>query len=161
MTRQSHFKQERIIEAVRQGCEGDATIEFMHQSGYAMTAAGISRHLKKLGGRGRVASMVEEGRSNVEILEACLPDEDLSEVRRLLPEEGDLFGASAAVVRVENAPLYSTTKLTIQIPSELYEAVRAAAQAERKSLNRLIVDLLSESLSRLPEPSQQQEFDAN
>ena len=161
MTRQSHLKQERIVEAVRQGLEGDATLEFMHQSGYAMTAAGIARHLKKLGGRGRIESMVQEGHSNVEVLDACLPDEDLSEVRKLLPEEGDLFGASAAAVRVENSPVYATAKLTIQIPAELYEALRAAAQAERKSQNRLITELLTKSLSNMPPAVEQQEFEAS
>lgn len=161
MARQSHLKQERIIEAVRQGLEGDATLEFLHQSGYAMTAAGVARHLKKLGGRGRVEQLVQEGHTNVEILEACLPDEDLSEVRRLLPEAGDLFGASAHVVRVEDSPVYATAKLTIQIPADLYEALRAAAHAERKSQNRLITELLTRSLSRLPSPDEQQEFEAN
>lgn len=160
MARQSHLKQERIIEAVRQGLEGDSTVEFMHQSGFAMTSAGIARHLKKLGGRGRIESLVQEGHSNVEILETCLPDEDLSEVRKLLPESGDLFGA-AAPVRVENSPVYATTKLTIQIPAELYEALRAAAQAERKSQNRLITELLTQSLSRLPQAAEQQEFEAS
>lgn len=159
MTRQSHLKQERIVEAVRLGFEGDDSVQFMHQSGYAMTAGGIARHLKKLGGRGRIDSMIQEGRSNVEILETCLPDEDTSEVRRLLPDDGDLFGATAHIFGSEGAPLYATTKLSLQIPSELHEALRAAAQAERKSQNRLIIELLTQALSRMPTPAQQQEFE--
>lgn len=154
MARQSHLKQERIIEAVRQGHEGDVTLDFLHQSGYAMNAAGVSRHLKKLGGRGRIEGLVAQGYPNVQILAECLPDEDLSEVRKLLPQD-DLFGGSAyAFGRGGDVPLYDTTKLTLQIPSELYEALRAAAQAERKTQNSLIIELLSQGLSRTPEPVQ-------
>ena len=48
MHRHSHAKQERIIEAVRQDLEGDAAVEFVRQNGFAMSSAGVARHLHKI-----------------------------------------------------------------------------------------------------------------
>ncbi len=159
MARQTTEKQERIIEAVRQGHDGDDAVEFIRQNGYAMTTAGVARHLRTMGGRGRIEEFVEEGLSNLEIMEACFPETDLSGLDIQAPSQGDLFQAEDAPVTgplQPGTPLYATTKLSIRVPSDLYEALRAAAQGEGKSQNQLIVDILTTVLSRMPEPSQQE-----
>ena len=80
MAKQTNAKLERVVEAVRQGLEGDAAIEFIHQSGFAMTPAGIARHLRRMGGRGRIQELIDEGLTNVKILRTCLPEADLSQI---------------------------------------------------------------------------------
>ena len=149
-------KQERIIEAVRRGLEGDAAVEFIHQSGYAITSAGIARHLRTMDGRGRIQELVDQGLSNIEILQKCFPDDDLSDFRPPPPSQGELFGAEAgprtpAASVLQDIPLYDTTKLTIRVPTELYASIRLAAKAEKKSQNQLIVEILTAALSRMPE----------
>jgi len=153
--RQTRAKQERIIEAVRQELEGDAAIEFVHQSGYAMTQAGIARQLRAMGGKGQVQEYVAQGKSNVEILRVCFPKDELSEFDSVPPSQQELFG-SEAVDQVtvpflpSGTPLYATAKLTLRVPADLYEAVRLAAKAEGKTQNQLIVDVLTSALSRIP-----------
>lgn len=148
MSRQSSVKQERVVEAVRQGLAGEAAVDFIHQCGYAINETSIERVLKTLGGKGRVLNLLEKGLSNVETIQVCTPEADLSELKNQAPPEettpqGDAFSG-------EDAPIYPTTKMSIKIPSHLYEAVRAAAQAEGKTHNELIVNILSARLGRSP-----------
>ena len=152
---QTRAKQERIVEAVRRGFEGDAAVEFIHQSGYAMTVAGIARHLRTMGGRGRIQELVDQGLANLDILQACFPKADLSSLRPVLPAQGELFREAAPAPRSaaappKDAPLYETAKLTLRLPADLYEAVRLAAKAEKKTQTDLIVEILTTALSQMP-----------
>lgn len=155
--KQTRAKQERIIEAVRHGLEGDSAVEFIHQSGYAISQAGIARHLRSMGGRGQIQELIAAGKSNVEILKACFPEDDLSEFEKVPPSQGELFGEDAVPrttipFQPGGGPLYDTAKLTIRVPADLYEAIRAAARIENKSQNDLIVDILTTALSKMPSP---------
>lgn len=152
-------KQERVVEAVRQGLEGEASVEFIQQNGYAMTSAGIARHLRSLGGRGRVQELLEQSLSNAEIIEVCLPSAQASEGPGHAHVQGELFHGVKGAVKGPppgDGPLYATTKLSIRIPSDLYEAIRAAAQGEKKTQSKLIVDLLTSALARMPNHIQEE-----
>ncbi|MBN2311048.1 MAG: hypothetical protein JXR94_18880 [Candidatus Hydrogenedentes bacterium] len=155
MTKQLRVKQERVIEAVRRGLEGDAAVEFIRQSGYAMTPAGIARHLRSMGGRGAVQAMINDGQSNIEIMEACFPDADLDELRQEPPSQTELFsgevlGHPADIEQLHDAPIYETRKISVKVPADLYEAIRLASRAEGLSQNQLIVDILTSALARAP-----------
>ena len=155
MIQQIRAKQERIIEAVRHGLEGMAAIEFIQQSGYAMTAIGIAKHLRSMGGRGRIQQLIAEGKSNFEILQDCFPADDLSYMRPEPPTQPDLFAPQNTTVlhrtsgRVPDN-VYEMRKMAIKVPADLYEAIRLASKAEGKSQNDLIVDVLTSALSRVP-----------
>jgi hypothetical protein len=154
--KQTHSKQERIIEAVRHGLEGMAAVEFVQKSGYQMTTAGIARNLRVVGGRGHILKLINEGKSNLEIMQLCFPDADLSHLRPEPPTQGELFIPPApragSLVRMREKPTYETRKMAIKVPADLYEAIRLASKAEGKSQNDLIVDVLTTALSRMPEP---------
>ena len=49
MVTQAQKKHERIVEAVRLGLDGEAAVDFVRQSGFALTTTGIARHLRKMG----------------------------------------------------------------------------------------------------------------
>ena len=154
MTRLSEEKQERIIEAVRQGLEGDAAVEFLHESGFAMSRAGIARHLKALGGWARIGDLIEQGKTNVEIVAICSPQRKTSS--KAEPSQGELFGpekpvASPDLADARRAEMFETRKMAIKVPADLYEAIRLAAKAEGKSQNQLIVDALTAALSQIPQ----------
>jgi hypothetical protein len=156
MTYHTLTKQERIIEAIRHGLEGPAAIDFIRQSGYAMTMTGLARHLHKMGGRGRIQELLNDGKTTIEILAGCFPEADLSHFRPEPPSQPELFSEAAprerrAAFPGTDVPLYDTTKLSLRIPADLYEAIRLAARAERKSQNQLIVDILTSALSRMPD----------
>lgn len=157
--KQIRAKQERVLEAVRCGLEGDDAIEFIRESGYSIDSAGIARILKRLGGRGRVLELMAEGRSNIEILEMCFPAEDWSALRAAMPpSQPDLFAPEpAGGGQIESfGPItseeFETTKLTLRVPSDLYEAIRLAARAEGKSRSDLIIEILTAALSHMPVP---------
>jgi hypothetical protein len=151
MPKQVRQKQERIIEAVRQGLEGDAAVSAIHNSGFAMTSAGIARHLRSMGGRGHVQTLINEGKSNIEILEACFPEEDAEALREAVPHYPESTDESHTVAFTHpGAPVYETIKHTVHLPADLQEAIRLAAKAEGKSQNQLIVDLLTSALSQIP-----------
>ena len=158
MTAQTRTRQERIIEAVRHGLEGDAAVEFIHQSGHAITTAGIARHLRSMGGRKHVHELLGQGKNNLEILKVCFPDADLTELEREPPQQGELFEEThrrdADVLDYVDTPLYETTRMSIRMPADLYEALRLAARAEGKSQNQLVVDILTSALSKMPTPAQ-------
>lgn len=155
--KQSRLKQERIIEAVRHGLEGDAAVEFVHNSGYAMTVAGIARHLRSMGGRGSLQEAINEGASNYEILSRIFPEEELGDLSPPEPDQQELFeggtgaAASGGKHHVAGEDPFEFTKLTLKVPTELYEAIKMAAQAEGKSRNDLIIEILEATLSRMPE----------
>lgn len=155
MTSQARAKQERIIEAVRRGLEGDAAIEFVCQSGYAMNTASIARHLRSLGGRGHIEQLISEGKSNIEILQLCFPEEDIVRLPAAPPTQFELFEEEARPMtplgEPEDSPLYETVKLTVHLPADLYEALRMAARAENRTRNEIIVDILTSALSQMPE----------
>ena len=127
--KQTHAKRERIIEAVRQGLEGDAAVDFVRLNGYAITSAGIAHHLRMMGGRARVIELIEEGKSNHEILARCFPDENISPPPPEIPSQPELFEGdeeSDASQSPDDTPPFETTKLTLALPNDLYEAVRIA-----------------------------------
>ena len=157
-------KQERIIEAVRHGLDGMAAVEFIQNSGFAMTTAGIAKNLRSMGGRGRVQELINDGKTNIEIMERCFPEADLSHLQPEPPSQQELFGGEPAtrrssVVPFRDDPLYETRKMSIKVPADLYEAIRLAAKAEGKSQNELIVDVLTSALSRIPGPPREDRED--
>lgn len=148
-------KRERVIEAVRHGLEGDAAVEFIHNSGFAMTTAGIARHLRSMGGRAAVQTLIEAGHNNREILERCFPGDDLSVVPEPEPTQGELFDAGDTpapppAVGVHHDEQFETTKLTLRVPHDLYTALRIASRVEGKPQNQLIVEILTTALSQIP-----------
>lgn len=152
--KQAREKQERIIESVRQGLEGDRAVAFVRESGYAMTSAGIARHLHRMGGRGRVQELIDEGHTNLEVLQFCFPEEDLHDLHEKPPTQEDLFPTEAPATSRrglrKDLPLYETTKMALKVPADLYEALRLAAKAERKTQNQLVLEILTLALSRMP-----------
>ncbi|MFO7775483.1 MAG: hypothetical protein R6W89_06755 [Candidatus Hydrogenedentota bacterium] len=157
MASKSTLKQERIIEGVRRDLEGDQAIDFVRQSGYAIASAGFTRLLNQLGGREHVRERVQEGKSNLEILAECFPDADLSGLPLPEPVQEELFVDLTANKGTDwpppgNGPLYDTVKLTLNLPSDVYEALRLAARGEHKSQNQLIVEILTTALSQMRPP---------
>jgi len=155
MPKQVRAKQERIVEAVRHGLEGEAAAEFIRQSGYAMTVAGIARHLRSMGGRGHVQELINAGKTNNEIMCICFPDVSPDDLPVEPPSQGELFEQELKMhVALANdeggVPLYETTKVSFRAPADLYEAIRIAAKAEHKTQSQLIVDILTEALSKMP-----------
>lgn len=150
-----HEKQERIIEAVRRGLEGDNAVEFIRQSGYAMSSAGIARHLRTMGGRGAVLELIEAGKTNAEVLHVCLPDVDMDELPHEPPSQTELFvgerpSRGITPLELQDTPLHETRKMTVTVPAELYEAIRLAAKGEGLSKSQLVVDILTSALSDMP-----------
>ena len=146
-------KQERVVEAVRLGLEGDAAVEFLCSSGYAMTSPSIVRNLRMLGGRKAIEDLISQGMSNGEVLQATFPQDAAYPIPHQPPTQRELFqplAAAGPLVENDDIPLYETTKLTIRIPRDLYEAIRIASKAENKPQNQLIVDILTAALSRMP-----------
>lgn len=164
MSQQTRAKQERIVEALRLGLDGAQAVEFLHQSGFAMTEPGLARHLRALGGRDAVLGQVRAGSSNVEILQSAFPEEDLSFLQAEPPSQPELFEPEQfrvvpAVHAGSQDAQFETTKLTLKVPTDLYEAIRLAARAEGKKRNELVVDILTAALSKMPDLSEQGEGD--
>ena len=150
---QTRARQESIIEAVRQGLEGDAAVEFVCRSGYAINTAAIARHLRAMGGRGHILELIRNRKTNSEILHLCLGDAPVEEAAPASPKQEDLFPqphVSDSTPLPDGRPLYETTKVSLRLPSDLFEAIRLAARAEGKSQNQLVVDVLTSALSRMP-----------
>ncbi|MCP4643255.1 MAG: hypothetical protein GY851_22600 [bacterium] len=164
MTKQARAKQERIIEAVRRGLEGDAAVEFVRSSGYRMTSAGIARHLRSMGGRGAVQALVNEGKSNLEVLQTCFPQDELDQLDHEPPSQPELFIAEPSpgpdLSGRKDAPLYETRKMSVKVPADLFEAIRLAARAEGLSQNQLITDILTTALARGPRLWEEQSDEA-
>lgn len=162
MTKQIRRKQERCIEAVREGLEGDGAVAFIHDCGFAMTESAMTRHLQTLGGRDAVSKCIDENMTNVEILSLHFSGEDFSELNQALSQQGDLFvkdaksGGTIPFSR-DSTEEFETTKITLSIPSDLYQALRMASKAEGKNKTQLIVEILTMAMSRLPAQSSDEE----
>lgn len=148
-------KQERVIEAVRRGLEGEAAVAFVRQSGFMVTPLGLVRHLQALGGRARILEHIHEGKTNVEILELQFPAKRLTRLPSAPQEQAELFGS----VDLSHEPVtlpnllpgdFDTTRLTLRVPNDLYHALGIAARVEGVNRNQLIVDILTSALSRTP-----------
>ncbi|MFP4499868.1 MAG: hypothetical protein ACLFTT_02610 [Candidatus Hydrogenedentota bacterium] len=155
MSGQVMAKRERVIEAVRHGLEGDAALAFIHESGFALTQAGIARHLRAMGGRGRIQELIAAGKSNREILGAFYPEEDLAFLPEPEPTQGDLFAGDETEppphpLPFQNDSQFETTKLTVRLPNYVYNALRIAARAEEKPQNQLLVEILTAALGNMP-----------
>lgn len=154
MPKQLAAKRERIIEAIRHGLEGDAAVEFVRQSGFAMNGPGIARHLRAMGGKGLIQELILAGKSNHEVLAEVCPEEAV-EVPPPPPEQVDLFPGESSLPEwmpapPAGAPFFETTKLTVKVPTELYEAMRIASRVEGKTINQLVVEIMTAALGRLP-----------
>jgi hypothetical protein len=148
-------KQERVIEAVRRGLDGDAAVAFIRNCGYAMSPVGIARHLKSLGGRAAVETLISEGRNNIEIIQQLNPEADTADLPVPEPSQQELFvdlttgDHGPALDDLERAG-FETTKMTLRLPTDVYEALRLASRAENRTQNELIVDILTNALSQMP-----------
>lgn len=153
MVTQAQKKHERIVEAVRLGLDGEAAVDFVRQSGFAVTTTGIARHLRKMGGRGHIVALINEGRSNWEILQAAYPEERYEHLTVLPPSQGELFSESPKVPHnlLPFQDLFESTKITLNLPNDLLEAIRMAAKAEKTTQSQLIIDILTSAMSRVPE----------
>ena len=152
MAKNAVHKQTLVIEAVRRGLqEGDA-VEFVRQSGYAISEAGVARHLRGMGGRGRVLELINAGKTNEEILEVCFgPDEAAESEPDPTPALEAHEGPMSNIVDLRATAQFETRKVSIRLPGDLYEAIRLAAKGEGMSQNQLIVELLTMALSRVPD----------
>lgn len=150
MTSKTLAKQERVVESVRLGLHGEAAVEFVHANGYAITEAGLSRYVRTMGGLERIQELIEEGKSNIEILEALVPERSVGELKKNVVRGASRSPNVVEALRPEDTPLYETAKMTVHLPADLYEAIRLAARAEGKTQNQLIVDLLTTALSQIP-----------
>ena len=147
-------KHERIVEAVRRGLEGDAAVAFVQENGFPITVRGIARILHAMGGRKRVEELIANNLSNYDILRATLSAVELPPAPLTPPEQQLLFTPQDDLAPPEeefvDSPLYEMRKLSIKVPSDLFEAIRLAAKAEKKSVNALIVEILTVALSQMP-----------
>jgi len=148
-------KQERVIEAVRRGLEGDAAVAFIRNSGYAMSPVGIARHLKSLGGRAAVEELIAEGRGNIEIINLLNPEADTGALPVPEPSQQELFvdltaGDHGPALDDLERGGFESTKMTLRLPTDVYEALRLAARAENRTQNELIVEILTSALSQMP-----------
>ena len=160
MASKSTLKRERVLEAVRRNLQGDEAIDFVRQSGYAIASAGFTRLLNQLGGRDHIQRRIQEGKSNLEILGECFPDADLSGLPVPEPVQEELFVDLTEPKGADwpppgEGPLYDTVKLTLNLPSDVYEALRLAARCENKSQNQLIVEILTTALSQMRPPPEE------
>ncbi len=167
MVKPIRAKQERIIEAVRQGLEGDDAVEFIHRSGFAITPVAVARYLRSLGGRGGLQDLIARGLSNIAILQHCFPKEDFEAAVAEEPNQGELFELERFRAESHSSPfippqpqLFETTKVTVHLPTDLYEAIKLAARAEGKKRNDLIVEILTSALSQMPNPPEQRSEDS-
>ncbi len=155
MTGHARAKQERIIEAVRMGLEGDAALDFVREGGYALTPNGMMRYLRQMGGRGEIAARIKAGKTNLEILQELYPEEEVHLSLLQRPSQGELFDESSAPSTspfLHSSPqLFESTKMTVYLPNELYEALRLYSHAQGKSRNDAVIDLMTAALSRLPD----------
>lgn len=151
-------KQERVIESVRLGLLNEEAVEFVHTCGYAITRKSVDRYIQAMGGLERVQALIEEGNSNIDILEICFPSSNTTELKAHTPTMSEhlVTGSSPIepLLRPDDIPLYDTAKVTIHLPADVYEAIRLASHAEGKSQQQVIVEMLTFALSQLPRPDQ-------
>lgn len=154
MTTKNVAKQERVIESIRRGLTGEAAVKFVRQSGFAITDTAMTRAVHSMGGRERIQALINEGKSNVEVLQIAFPAADANELKELSARKAEHRSPAAVegniLLHPEDHPLYETAKMTIHLPADVYEAIRLAARAEGRTQNQLIVDLLTWGLSQIP-----------
>jgi hypothetical protein len=152
MAKNAIHKQTLVIEAVRRGLqEGDA-VEFVRQSGYAISESGVARHLRGMGGRGRVLELINAGKTNEEILDVCFgTDEESASEPDPTPAMEAHESPLSNIVDLRATAQFETRKVQLRLPGDLYEAIRLAAKGEGMSQNQLIVELLTNALSRVPD----------
>ncbi len=153
MSKIARQKQERVVEAVRRNLHGEAALEFIRQSGFALSGPGFARHLRTLGGIGHLMELIAAGHSNVAILALCgVAGED--GIEQAPPNQSELFSMQdfPTVERGVFPPSggFETTKLSLRIPTDLYEAIGLAARGEGTTRAQLIIDILTHALSRMP-----------
>jgi len=157
VNRQSKAKLECLLQALREGCRGSHAAAYVRRSGFALTAPGVEQRLRQLGGEAAVYARIAAGWSNAEIVEEAFPGENLEWMKGLPPKQGELFEAlpsaanTAALWPAAKAAPFESTRITLRVPSDLYEAICIAARVEQTSRTQLIVDLLTSALSRIPE----------
>jgi hypothetical protein len=155
MGKSSRAKQERVVEAIRHGLDGEAAVEFIHQNGFAITAPGFARFVRQMGGRKKILDMMAAGANNAEILGSCLPEEEDNPIETLPPNQRELFTREEVTGVTEfhniDGVQFEFTKFTVKMPTDLYTAIGLAAKVENKRRNDLIVDILTEAMSRMPE----------
>jgi len=150
-------KQERIVEALRLGLDGERAVGFVRENGYAMTTRGMNRHLGALGGSEQVLRLIGEGFSNDQVLQRCLPEDEELQAKVIPPNQPALFEEeepepTTVPLRKPRSIAFEHTKLTLNMPNDLYAAIKMAAYAEGKTRTQLVVDILTHTLSRLPGP---------
>jgi hypothetical protein len=152
MAKNAHHKQELVIEAVRRGLAEGEAVRFVRQNGFALSDTGLARYLRSMGGRGRVLELINAGKTNEDILEVCFgPDADADGEPDPTPALEAHEGPLSNIVDLRATAQFETRKISIRLPGDLYEAIRLAAKGEGMSQNQLIVDLLTNALSRVPE----------
>lgn len=151
MGRRAEAKRDRVVEAMRRGFEGDAAVEFVQQSGFAVSVAGLARHLRTLGGRDRVLKLVQQGLSNEEIMERSISQNETRRRKAVPRKLGEAKTSSnrSEERRIVDDALFPTKRLSLNVPTELYEAIRLAARTEGKTQSQLISELLISGLSRM------------
>lgn len=148
-------KQERVIEAVRRGLEGDDAVAFIRNSGYALSPVGVARHLKSLGGRARVEELIAQGKNNIDIIGLLNPEADTTDLPQPEPSQQELFvdltqGDHGPPMDDLDRAGFESTKMTLRLPTDVYEALRIAARVENRTQNELIVDILTSALNQMP-----------
>ena len=162
MTKQIRRKQERCIEAVRQRLENEDALAFIHECGFAMTESEMLRHRQSFGGREVILLRIGENKSNVKILSSHFQKEDFSDRNIEVSHQDDLFAKNPTATGTipfakDSTEEFETTKITLGIPSDLYQALRMASKAEGKNKTQLIVEILAVAMSRLPKQSSDEE----
>ena len=155
MAKSSRAKQDRVLEAIRHGLDGEAAVEFVHQNGFAIALPGFVRYVRQMGGRKKILDLMAEGANNAEILRTCLPEDEDHPMETLPPNQRELFPREEVTGDIEFHNIegveFEFTKFTVKMPTDLYTAIGLAAKVENKRRNDLIVDILTEAMSRMPQ----------
>lgn len=153
MSKRTRQRQERVLDCVRQQLDGAAALAFLRQHGLRVSEPVLDRLVRSLGGHDRLLEQMEAGLSNAEILAQCAALED--DTNKDGPDrQSELFsmqdfptlerGVFPGLTGLE------TTKMTLRVPTDLYEALGFAARGEGTTRTQLVIDLLTHALSRMP-----------
>lgn len=82
-----------------------------------------------------------------------LPRGALRASYRAAAQQGDLFTEAPKVPHnlLPFQDLFESTKITLNLPNDLLEAIRIAARVEKTTRAQLIIDILTSAMSRMPE----------
>lgn len=153
MSKRTRRRQERVLECVRLQLEGDAALAFLRQHGLRVSEPVLGRLIRSLGGREHLLEQMQAGLPDAEILAQCTALDD--DTNQDGPDrQAELFsmqdfptlerGVFPSMTGLE------TTKMTLRVPTDLYEAIGFAARAEGTTRTQLVIDLLTHALSRMP-----------